>query len=96
MSDFCFGWPVFKRVMQHAALMDRMMDRSGVEPLAAVRLDQGSAWYEARTRCIECAHGVECQRWLDPPEVGDRGVPEFCVNANFFDRVRLQQAALRA
>jgi hypothetical protein len=53
VSDFCYSWPVF-RVFRQGEVMDRMMERVGVRPAVAVRIDQGMAWYDARANCIDC------------------------------------------
>ena len=45
MRDFCYSRPMLNRVLQHAELMDRMMERLGVDPAAAARLENGMAWY---------------------------------------------------
>ena len=57
MSDFCYSRPMLKRVLKQAELMDRMRERLGVGAATAARLDKGTAWYEARTRCIACHSG---------------------------------------
>jgi hypothetical protein len=44
MSDFCYGFPVFKRVLDRADLMDRVMALVGTDCLAAMRTDHGMAW----------------------------------------------------
>ncbi len=85
MTDFCFEWPIFNRVLRQAAMMDRMMQRAGVEPGVAVRLDKGCAYYAARTRCIECPVADRCHAWLDDPQGGPLP-PEYCPNVAFFQR----------
>lgn len=85
MTDFCFEWPTFKRVMRQAAMMDRMMERAGVEPGIAVRLEQGEAFYAARTRCIECPVSERCHAWLDDQVAGPLP-PDVCPNFAFFKR----------
>ena len=54
MSDLCFSWPMLNHVLSQAELMDQMMSRLGVNPAVAARIDRGAAFYEARTRCIDC------------------------------------------
>ena len=85
MTDFCFEWPIFNRVLRQAAMMDRMMQRAGVEPGVAVRLDKGGAYYAARTRCIECPAADRCHGWLDEAAGGSLP-PDFCPNVAFFKR----------
>ena len=46
-------------------LMGRMMERRGVSPTDAVRVDGGLAWLEARTKCIYCRHVGKCCNWLE-------------------------------
>jgi hypothetical protein len=87
MSDLCYPFPVFQRVLARAELMDRMLGRCGIDPGVAVRLDGGAAWYEARTRCIDCPSGHNCAHWLMRSEGEPQGaVPTFCPNRDFFDR----------
>lgn len=47
--DFIYNRPVLDRVFQQAELMDRMMQRVGITPIAAARIDRGMGWYEARS-----------------------------------------------
>jgi hypothetical protein len=83
MTDFCYGGPMLDQVLDHAELMDRMMERVGVDQVAVARLDQGMAFYEARTRCLSCPHEAACRGWLANAEV-PAAAPEFCANAEFF------------
>jgi len=87
MSDFCYSWPIFSRVLRQAELMDRMMDRVGASPSVAVRLESGMAWYEARTRCIDCVHDQRCRDWLQSASPSS-AEPDFCPNAQFFRECR--------
>ena len=87
MSDFCYSRPMLNRVFCQAERMDRMMDRVGVDPAAAARVDRGMALYEARTRCIACCNERQCRDWLARSEpVASSEPPEFCHNAEFFRR----------
>lgn len=83
MSDFCYDRPMLKRIFRHAELMDRMMERVGVDPGVAVRVDSGMAWYEARSRCIACCKEQQCQGWLQGSE-RLQASPGFCPNSEFF------------
>ena len=83
MSDSCYSWPIFNRVFRQAELMDRMMERVGARPAVAVRIDHGMAWYDARTKCIDCLAEQECRRWLENTDASARP-PDFCPNAQFF------------
>ena len=85
MSDFCYSWPMFNRIFHQVELMDRMMERIGVNPGVAVRIDKGIAWYEARTKCLSCCHERECRHWLEGSEVLE-GPTDFCPNVAFFRR----------
>ena len=87
MSDFCYGWPVFNRVFRQAALMDRAMERMGADRAVAVRLEKGVAWYEARTRCIECVHDQRCRGWL-AVDASLGADADFCPNAGFYASVK--------
>ena len=92
MSDFCYSRPMLNRVLHQAELMDRMIERLGVNPAAAARLEKGMAWYEARSQCIACHNEGKCQEWLKraPVEPSDEP-PGFCANFAFFRRCKLQQ-----
>ena len=81
MSDFCYSRPMLNRVLQQAELMDRMMERLGLDLAAAARLENGTVWYEARTRCIACHSGYVrigsgvpqwSLPWSRPPSVTTR------------------------
>ena len=85
MSDFCYSRPMLNRVLQQAELMDRMMERLRIDPVVAARLENGMAWYEARSQCIDCHSEHQCQQWLKraPTEPSIRP-PDFCQNTAFF------------
>jgi hypothetical protein len=90
MSDFCYSRPMLNRVLQQAELMDRTMERLGVDPATAARLEKGMAWYEARCQCIACQSERQCQEWLKrAPAAPPYGPPEFCGNSAFFRRCEL-------
>lgn len=85
MSDFCYSFPVFKHVLAQAETMDRMVEAIGVDPRVAARVESGMAWYEARTRCLECRAAAECREWLaNAPADGSPAAPDFCPNSPFF------------
>ena len=87
MSDFCYSRPMLNRVIRQAELMDRMMERVGVDPAAAARIDRGMASYEARTRCIACCSERQCRDWLARSDAeASSEPPQFCHNAKFFRR----------
>jgi hypothetical protein len=88
---------MLRRVVRQIALMDRLMERVGVDPGAAARDSGGAAWYEARSKCIACCSGKQCRDWLanlpdDGPPVEP---PAFCHNADFLRRCRKQRAGQR-
>jgi hypothetical protein len=79
------------RVLQQAELMDRMMERLGVDFATATRLEKGTAWYEARSQCIACHNESKCQEWLKyAPAAASDEPPGFCGNSAFFRRCELQ------
>jgi hypothetical protein len=85
VSDFCYSRSMFDRVFRQAELMDRMMERVGVNAAAAARIDKGMAWYEARTKCIACCSDRQCRDWLARSEAQALSeAPKFCHNAEFF------------
>jgi hypothetical protein len=89
MSDFCFSHPMLNRVLSQAELMDRVLARFGADLATAVRVDNGMAWYEARTRCIACAHSAWCRAWVGRQGANtSSAAPAFCANAAFFARCR--------
>jgi hypothetical protein len=82
MTDFCLSRPMLDRVFRQAELMDRVIERVGVNPAVAARVDRGVAFYEARTKCISCHLEQECRKWLARPM--QRSSPaDFCPNAEF-------------
>ena len=83
MTDFCLSRPMLDHVLRQAATMDRMMAAVGVEPAVAVRVERGAAFFEARTRCIECRALAECKAWLANSGEG-AAPPPFCPNRSFF------------
>ncbi len=72
-------WSMFQQALRRHALMDEMMETSGVDPIAAVRTGEG--FVAARATCRECTHDDGCRTWF--LEGGDAlGQPaEFCPNA---------------
>jgi Family of unknown function (DUF6455) len=84
MGDFCYSRPMLDHVLAQADLMDRMIDRVGVNPAVVARLDRGMTWYAARTRCIECSHSRECRAWVDGTAAGT-APPDFCPNGKLFE-----------
>ncbi len=84
MSDHSCDFPIFNRIHAQADLMDRMLTRTGTDPLVAIRRDGGASWYEARSRCIDCVADKLCRHWLETePCTGPQDVPAFCANRAF-------------
>lgn len=76
-------WPTLRQVLRRQELMDRMMQASGVDVLAAVRVDGGLAFAEARAKCRYCLHESDCRDWLESSK-GLQMPPDFCAVASFF------------
>ena len=55
MSGLSNHQPMLIRYLHCPELMGRMMERTGVSPTEAARVDGGLAWLEARTKCITVA-----------------------------------------
>lgn len=90
MSDYCYSYPVFRRVQSQAEHMDRMLARAGISPVEVVRCDGGATWYEARTRCIDCPVDKQCRAWLDGNAApAPEAVPDFCPNSTTFNEIRM-------
>jgi len=85
MSNSRLLWPTPERLRRRHALMDRMMQKRGVDALAALRVDGGLAFIEARAKCRYCLHEDVCRHWLatEAPTT----LPDFCPNARFFQVV---------
>lgn len=62
--------------------MGRMMQKRGVDADAALRVDGGLAFTEARAKCRYCLHEETCRRWLTVK--APQTPPDFCPNAAFF------------
>lgn len=72
-------WPVFARVLRRHALMDEMIEKQGVDLIAAIRA--GDGFVQARARCRDCSHEGDCRDWF----LEDAGAPaQFCPNLEFF------------
>lgn len=66
------------------------MERVGVDVLAAVRADNGQAFFDARAKCRVCRHESDCRNWLELSETLQLP-PYFCPNANFFRACKLEE-----
>ena len=79
-------WPMFAKVLRRHALMDEMMQTSGVDAPTAVRA--GNGFVKARARCRDCTHEGDCRTWF--LEGGGAEPAEFCPNAEFFHTCKRQ------
>src|SRR6516164_4661116 len=77
---------------RRATRMHQMMELFHVDVLALLRLRNGDAYAEARSRCLRCDDSRICLLWLDKggPDAG----PDFCPNLEFFNACNIQ--ALRS
>ena len=83
MSGLSSHQPTLIRYLHCPELMDRMMERVGVNPAEAACVDGGLAWLEARTKCIFCRHVGTCCNWLEGSDT--RTTPtDFCPTSEFF------------
>ena len=80
-------WPMFAQVLRRQRLMDAVMAASHVDVVAAIRIDEGQAFMDARSRCRHCFNEVRCRNWLASP-AQKSGPPDFCPNAALFMRCR--------
>ncbi|WP_243612531.1 DUF6455 family protein [Shimia aestuarii] len=73
----------------HAALMDRVADRLGIDLEAAVLT--GSMTFdevsEAVLRCVACANPEDCAHWLDREEARAEAPPVYCRNRALMTRL---------
>ena len=81
---------MLKRFLQQAELMDRMLERIGVDLDTAARLEKGIAWCKARSQNIACRSERPCQEWLmRAPTGAPGGATDFRGNSAFFFRCEL-------
>ena len=62
---------------RRAVRMRQMMDRLDVDAVALLRVRDGDAYAEARSKCLLCSQGRRCLRWLDRDNGGNTA-PDFC------------------
>jgi hypothetical protein len=75
-----------EQVRRRQELMDRVMEKCGVDALKAVRAQNGDGYFEARAKCRACVHEDNCRNWcLTASELLP---PSLCPNANFFRACR--------
>ena len=82
MSNSRLLWPTPEQLQRRYELMDRMMQKRGADADAALGVDGGLAFSEARTKCRYCLHEETCRRWLTIK--APRRSPDLCPNAAFF------------
>lgn len=82
MSNSRLLWPTPEQLQRRHKLMGRMMQKRGVDADAALRVDGGLAFTEARAKCRYCLHEETCRRWLTV--TAPQTPPDFCPNAAFF------------
>jgi hypothetical protein len=82
MSNTRLLWPTPEQLRRRLDLMDRMMRKRGVDVCAALGVDGGMAFIEARAKCRYCRNEEACCRWLTIR--APRTNPDFCPNAGFF------------
>ncbi|MBN9073238.1 MAG: hypothetical protein J0H34_16910 [Rhizobiales bacterium] len=76
-------WPQSEKVWRQFALLDLMMERMGVDQLAAARKCHGTVLAKARKTCLACPFHRECSDVLEGG--GDiAGLIRSCPNAGFF------------
>ena len=73
--------------------MHQMMQRLKVDVLTLVRLRNGDAYAEARSRCVRCEDSIVCLLWLDRGEGVNPG-PDFCPNLEFFNACKIHALRL--
>jgi hypothetical protein len=82
MSNSRLLWQTPEQLQRRYELMDRMMQKRGVDADAALGVDGGLVFTEARAKCRYCLHEETCRRWLTIK--APRRSPDFCPNAAFF------------
>jgi hypothetical protein len=82
-------WPMHRRVERRAVRMHEMMQRLAVDPAKLARLRRGSAYAEARAKCLSCRASEVCLRWLDAPASHER--PQFCPNLALFESCKRER-----
>lgn len=82
MANSRLLWPTKEQLRRRDMLMDRMMQRCGVDSKAVRSVDGGLAFLEARAKCHHCPREEVCRRWLTIRN--PRRAPAFCPNNAFF------------
>jgi hypothetical protein len=82
MSNSRLLWPPAEEHDRRYGLMDRMMQKRGVDADAAREMDGGLPFLEARAKCRYCGKEETCRRWLTVK--APMTSPDFCPNSTFF------------
>lgn len=82
-----------RTVERRATRMHQMMQRLKVDILTLVRLRDGAAYEEARSRCLRCEESSVCLLWLDKGDGMNPG-PDFCPNLEFFNACKIHALRL--
>jgi hypothetical protein len=72
--------------------MGRMMETSGVDPVALAQEGLGVGFAQAVRRCSRCGATEACQQWLDGHAGAQAAAPEFCPNSDYFARSASREA----
>ena len=83
MSNSRLLWPTEEELNRRYGLMDRMMQKRGVDADAVREVDGGLALLEARAKCCYCGKEEACRRWLTvkAPQTS----ADFCPNTALFE-----------
>ncbi len=79
--------PISRQVERRAKRFQDMMRALDVDEMTLIRKGQGTAYSQARTRCLNCHCATRCLVWLDSPEEL-REAPEFCPNFDLLAECR--------
>ena len=82
-----------KKIRRRQDLMDSVMERCEVDPLAAVRVESGEAFFLARAKCRQCLHEDDCRNWW--LETSGSLPPNFCPNADFLRACKREYHSLK-
>jgi len=75
--------PADRSAERQAVRMHQMVVRLDVDLAAFVRVRNGEAYAEARSRCLKCSDTGDRLRWLDGYGRAAEG-PHFCPNRKIF------------
>jgi hypothetical protein len=85
MPDKTGKAPTAQDLIHGQGLMDDMMARCSVDPLALIGKDGGQSYVEARSRCRGCASVGTCRDWLLKGDGAASSEPQdFCPNSGLF------------